>query len=331
VLAALVLALIGGMSLWILGATFVATAAVQQSVTAFLRTVSRRNLASWTENTATHAVALMVCVLLLANAASMPALNRISALTAVFIAGTSFVLWRHFLVPEFENRLKEAVRIGFPLVLSGLFSTWLTASGRVLMAGLLSPTDAAHYALAFRVAGVLVVAHQVVGTGLFARLFTLSDDRFDRLASRYLVGIGGIGIIFVLLVRIFLPSTLQFGHIRPGDIAAARDLFPGVIAQVTFILAYAALELRITRSMVAHLLLLPYLAIGLVTAAAVEGLSAARYLNPQILVLALILQTAGAVAALLTVLWRNGEKLRQVALACLFLFSAYLVLIGLSF
>jgi hypothetical protein len=318
----------GGNPIWTLAAVFIAGAAIQQALTAYLRTASHRNLAVWTDNAATHAVVIVVAILLLMRDRSLPALIVASAfVAAAALALSLLVAWRTN-APAFRERLREAVWIGFPLVLSSMFSAWLTASGRVLMAGYLSAADAAHYALAFRVAGLMVVVHQIVGTGLFARLFGLSSAQFDRLASWYILAMACAGVIVALVISLALPPGLHFGHISSAVIMAARTLFPAVMAQMLFILVYAGLELRITRSTIAHRLLLPYVVTAILVVGAVQGLSLLHMLSARGLACMLILQTILGIAIQFTVLWRHGEKLPQLIRTCVGLCAGAAVLIG---
>lgn len=330
--------LIVGLICWSLGSgaiitltgMFVAGGAIQQGFASYLRTTSHRNSAAWADNATIHAMFAAVLVMLIIRQHSLSALDGVSAVIAfmTFIAAAG-VCWRT-LKEDFKRRMAEALRIGMPLVLSSLFSAWIVASGRILTGSFGSAEATAHYAIGFRIAGLVAVLHQFVGTGMFARLFTLSSERFDRLVGWYVAGMGLVAFGISVAVR-YAPFPSHIGHITSQDIVDARALFPAVMLQVLFILVAAALELRITRANIALRLLVPYVVVTGATALILCGLAALKMVSTAVVVGAVLAQTIAGVAVQFAVLWRHGERLSTLLRNTTAVGAVYLALSGVLF
>lgn len=308
VLAGGVNLILGGRLVWTLSGFAIAGAAIQQAATVYLRCASRRNAAAWIENFSTHSLLAVVFALIVLGGCTLRSITFCAGLLAIGMGGLVAYSVKRFLQPRFQSRLVDAMMTGWPLTVSGLFSFWVASSGRVLISALISTDAAAHYAFAFRVAGALVIIHQIVNTGLFARLYQLEVERFDRIIGAYFAGIACFGLVVIAIVHHF-AGRFHFGSQTLVDLKQSAELFPIVMLQMFAIVVYGALEMRVTRTGTARYLLLPYLYISVATFFVAVLLSRAGMLNGSTLIYLVALQTVAGAAFQFRILGRTGEKL----------------------
>lgn len=289
----------------VLTAGVVAGAALQGGALTYLRVTGRRLLSSWFDNGALHLVVLLA-LLAVAIAPSQPAsaLEAAVLVSAVAIGVGALVLAIRFKKPRLIVRARQANSIGLPMVGNGLVLAWLATSPRFYFGTFLSMEDLAEYAIAFRLAGVLLVIYQAFFTGLFPRLYIMRPRRYDRWASACL----GIVVAAGVAVGVALPTILGHFYGQSLDAEARQGivaLFPLVAAQVFFWIAGGLLETRINRLRLAHRALRANLVLALAGLAVVAAAHHARVLDPLTLTLFIVVQTAAQPLIDLALLWRR--------------------------
>lgn len=111
---------------------------------------------------------------------------------AVILAWTTAGLFRDIRFTDgaaLRLEWRHALQAGFPLMVTGALATLVTTSGRAGAGMLLTPEEAAAYAVLSRGAALPIVAHQVLTVAVYRKLYTADA----ALLKRLLVGIiGGV-------------------------------------------------------------------------------------------------------------------------------------------
>jgi len=310
----LVLTIAGGSPAAVLVLNCIVLAIAQNHATAYARTTSHRNLAVWIENLATHAVVLVAVVAALLHAAAMPAVAGGTAAAAFLMtAGAAFVVHRSR-AADFAARARTAIRLGLPLLIYGLCSTWVAVSGRFYVGATLGASELASYSVSFRLASALLIVHAILGTALFARLYRLPARQYDKYLCIYQALIAAVSVLMI----VSYPSVLPWLRLQAIDARGQADsiaIFPIVLLHVFGWNAWATLEMRIARArrggQAAWRTLLVFSVFGLL-------LGALFWMNALTLRTAAGLisaQVVAGVAVQLYVLWRRGMKMRRTGTA----------------
>jgi hypothetical protein len=92
-----------------------------------------------------------------------------------------------------------------------------------------------------------LIVHNVVATGLFARLYSMPSRLYDRFLSLYLAAIAIIAVVMIAAFP-FIVGYIRFRSLGTDNIRAAAGLFPVVVLQIYAWGAWAALEMRLART-----------------------------------------------------------------------------------
>ncbi len=316
---ALVLAISGASAQWTMALAVLGLSVCQQCASAYARAHGLRNLTAWADHL--HLVMIVVATAGLSLVARPVAVDSLKyTLFALAIAGTGAalgVLW-WTLRPSLGVRLREAARLGWPMLLSSLCYGWVIASGRILIERFLGKDDLYTYAFTFRVAGLLLLIHAVIVTAFAAKLYKMPTRRFDRVASWMVLVLGAGSILFILFEPEKLISVLaaQTGFGVPGNIQmlSERPERALVALQVFFWGAGALLEMRLARARRAGAMVPRTLAILALTIAAVLGASVCGQLGFGSMLVILVVQQGLMCFALHEVLLRRRVPVRKTAL-----------------
>jgi O-antigen/teichoic acid export membrane protein len=91
------------------------------------------------------------------------------------------------------------LRLGLPLVATGVLSTLLGALGRVTIGVFGSDLAVANYAILFRATAVALVAHQLLIIGLFRSLYVWEVGMLQQRSPLIVLGVSAAVVIFQLL------------------------------------------------------------------------------------------------------------------------------------
>ena len=316
----LVLAVSGFPPQWALAGSVLGLTVCQQCASAYARAYGLRNLTCWADHL--HMVIIVLVTAALSLAARPVAVDSLKyALAVAALAGllaALVLLWRS-IGPSMGARLREASRLGGPMLLSSLCYGWVVASGRILIERFLSKDDLYTYAFTFRVAGLLLLMHAVIVTAFAARLYKMPTRRFDRVASLMVLALGAGSLLFVFLEPEKLISVFaaNAGFGLPGNsiVLAERPERALVALQVFFWGSGALLEMRLSRARRAGAMVLRTLAILAVVIIFVLVAFQFGRLNLGNMMLILVAQQGLLCLAMHEVLIRRRVPLRKTAIA----------------
>ncbi|MEG3085057.1 hypothetical protein U1707_15500 [Sphingomonas sp. PB2P12] len=192
----------------------------------------------------------------LALAGSAPAEKPVAASLIVVSAGSGVaaaIKLRNEALGTLASKLRQSFNAGRQMAAAALFGVWLGVSGRVLV-GLVCEAHLATYALAFRLAGVALIVHQIGLTLFYRRIFTARTRSADRLLSPLLAG----GWLLAGLVALIGPAIARAASM---DVSGAKagvvldQILPIVALQTGFWVGYALLQARVYRLGLAKALL----------------------------------------------------------------------------
>jgi O-antigen/teichoic acid export membrane protein len=289
-------------------------ALAQITLSSYARTFSHRNLALWFEGLSIYGMAVASLSLALLGLTGLSPLAILSSVVAAIFVTIALTLFARLKQADLVARLHSAVQIGLPLLAFTLSSIWASISGRIYIGAFLSIQDLSVYSVAFRVASAILVAHSVIGTGLFARLYNMRTRLYDRWLSLYLVGLGVLAVLMVPLFPVLL-AHIGFRSIGPEQVPLAITLFPIVVLQVYAWGAWASLEMRLARAgrsgPAAKKAIILIAGIAIVVA----GLRLTGVLTVNLCAGLMAAQMLGGVAIQFHILWRRGMKMRLSAIA----------------
>jgi hypothetical protein len=231
-------------------------AILQNTAAAWCRIRARRNLTAWADGTS-----IMLCSLACLVVSLGPVINlmlftawSLTAMAWLLAAVSIYHLIRRQL-PNLRERLLEAATIGFPIMIISTLGIWLGVGGRILI-GIVNVADVAVYAVAFRIAGLVLGVHQLATTAFFARLYGARTREADKLFSLFFIGVG----ILAALISLAGPWIVEFADF--DAISASNEmnlivLIPLAGAQTFFWIGHAMLQMRINRSGLAKATIVP--------------------------------------------------------------------------
>ncbi|OKO76733.1 hypothetical protein AC629_32520 [Bradyrhizobium sp. NAS80.1] len=299
----------------IFGASTIALA--QVALTSYMRTFSHRNLAPWFESISIYGMCVIASCLALIGLGGIVSLGAASAVVSALVVVSALALFARWKGAGLRNRLQSAIQIGLPLLTFTLASIWATVSGRIYVGAFLTVEDLSIYSVDFRVASALLIVHNIVATGLFARLYRMRSRLYDRFLGYYLTAIAIVGTVMIAVFPLAV-GYVHFRSIATNQMQAAVSLFPVLMLQVYGWGAWASLELRLARmrrsAQAARRAILLMVAI----ATLVAGLGMQGILNLKMCAALIALQMLGGVAIQLSTLWRRGAKMPRSATAVAF-------------
>lgn len=222
---------------------------------------------------------LLLCATIigcLALAGSAPAERTVAAFLIAVSAGSGLVAGiklQKKSLGTLLQKLRQNFNAGWQMAAAALFGVWLGVSGRVLV-GLVCETDLAAYALAFRLAGVALIVHQIGLALFYRRIFTARTRSADRLLSLLYVG----GWLFAGLAALTGPAIVRavgMDATGAGAEVVLDRILPIVALQTGFWVGYALLQARLYRLGLAKALLPWAVGIAALSGTAVVLLAAA--------------------------------------------------------
>ena len=236
--------LVGLPALWALCIACCAPAAAQATLAAYART---RALPMMNSIVDPLAAVVMICV--------VGVLHFCGRLTVVWLAGTltvvafaialvAFYAFLRCLRPGFTSAYREALSVGWPILVFGLVGVSIGAGLRPLLAAAFSLQALAVYSLCYRLAGGLLIFHQVLTTAIFSRLYMSGPQGFDRLVMGASTFLTLVALAMWVLLPRFIGLAFPAYRDQAGEIGR---LFPLVGSQVILWILNALLENRINR------------------------------------------------------------------------------------
>jgi O-antigen/teichoic acid export membrane protein len=292
-------------------------ALAQMTLSSYSRTFSHRNLAPWFEGLSIYGMAVVALCL---AAMRLVDFSRLAILTTIVAAGivvVALVLLARLRQAELIVRLRNATRIGLPLLAFTFSSIWAAVSGRVYIGAFLQIGDLSIYSVNFRIASALLIVHSIIATGLFARLYKMSSRQYDRFLSIYLVAIALLAAAMTAALPV-LVGQFRFRSIGTDNIDATVNLFPIVMLQIYAWGAWASLEIRLARTRRSAPAAKKNIVLMIAIAAVLVGLGLQGLLSLRLCTILVSLQMLGGVAIQLWTLWRRGAKMPRTLAAITF-------------
>ncbi|QOZ52010.1 hypothetical protein XH90_12030 [Bradyrhizobium sp. CCBAU 53338] len=299
----------------VLGACTIALA--QVALTSYMRTFSHRNLAPWLESISIYGMTGIATCLALVGLNGIAPLGAAATLVSALVVIVALMFFARWKKAGLTSRMQSALGIGLPLLAFTLASIWAAVSGRIYVGAFLTVEDLSVYSVDFRVASALLIAHSVVATGLFARLYRMRSRLYDRLLSYYLIA---IAIVAVAMIAAF-PFTVEYVHFRSiatDKMQPVVGLFPVLMVQAYGWSAWASLELRLARARRSAPAARRTIVLMVIIGALVASLGVHGMLSLRLSAILIALQTLGGVAIQLFTLWRRGAKMPRSAAAIAF-------------
>lgn len=198
-----------GNMVWALACCITTLTTLQYSASAYAKTHSMRNIATWVDNFTLVTATLLGVGLAAMGYGHSPTLAPMLidfAVLAVACTLACFYIAKTNWKPHAVDRLKRAMRLGAPLIVMTLFSSWVAAAaGRTLIGFTLPITDMALYALLFRIASLALVIHYMISTAFYAPFYSMSARRFEQIIPFYLAFVACVCATFAIGVPILLP------------------------------------------------------------------------------------------------------------------------------
>jgi O-antigen/teichoic acid export membrane protein len=142
----------------------------------------------------------------------------------------------------FEEPVRRALSIGFPLMLAGLSYFVLNAGDRLVIQRLLGPTEAGRYQIAYVVGYVVVLLLTFTGQAWAPRIASVRDEAErwallgrsrDELYRLLLPVIVGVTLGAPLLLRVVAPASFEPASLLLVVFLVALSAFPVVAASAT--------------------------------------------------------------------------------------------------
>lgn len=246
---------------------------------------------------------------------------------ALILFGSSIRLIKDIQFKDGAALLTEwrfALKAGFPLMVTGALATLVATSGRAGAGALLTPDEAAAYAVLSRGAALPIVAHQILTVAVFRKLFTVEATALNRLL---LTIVGGVTLAAGALVLLVSGFSWALGPAFEAASQAQSRPLQLLLAQSTLWSAIALNDLLNVRhersaqvlrwSLPAILLILPG-AFGLFLLSD-HTLQVFAWLHSGAMLLYFLVQTAA--------MWAHGVKSAAMPLAAV---SGFALLIALG-
>lgn len=142
------------------------------------------------------------------------------------------------------QKYKAALQFGRPILLSTFLILGLTATGRIFAGYYFDLAAVAIYGIYFRLAAVVIIAHQIVNIAYFKKIYASKSETLDLWFERFLGGI----ILLSAGVYFFVPTIAQyFFEMVRSTWASSQDLFLALLFQMFFWICLALFENIIAR------------------------------------------------------------------------------------
>lgn len=235
-----------GMPIIIFTASMLALSMIQSAGSTWFRTRGMRNRAAWADG-----FTVLSAGIGLAGASILwdqPGLMQFAALFAslTFISFIfSVMMALQTAGSQLYDRIVQATKIGWPMMLIGAMSIWLGVGGRIVF-GIINAADLAIYSVAFRIAGLVLGVHQLVITAAFAQLYTARTRQSDKIMGGFIALIGAISTVTAVTAPYFV-QYLDIAAVGPNEVPEFRGILAFACAHTLFWIAHALLQLRLNR------------------------------------------------------------------------------------
>lgn len=221
-----------------------ALTAVQTTGATYARIRARPLLNSMLDPLATLMTLAAALCLWIVGSLNQSALSVALTIIAWLLASAAVVNFLRVKRKKFGAAIRRVLVLGLPiLALSGI-AMIVGAGLRPLLAIRFDLEALALYALCFRLCAPALLVHQILNTGMFARLYRASDRSFDLV----LLGSMIVNCTVVLVLWLLIPTLIRsFFPQYAGNLTMTRGLFAAVGAQVVLWLAVSLLEMKMGR------------------------------------------------------------------------------------
>jgi hypothetical protein len=257
-------ALLAFAATWLAGAssdvTLIAAAlgvaVLHLAMSGYLRMLSRRNLTAWFDGTATILAGIAaVTLVLLWPGAGKPELALAYACVAAVGLGLGVTALARSALPDLRARFVDATRIGMPIMIVATLAMWMGLGGRIIV-GLLNQEGLPAYGVAFRVTGLALGVHQLAITAMYARLYAGRTKVADPIIAAFMVATCILTAGLVLGGQI-LPGYVTIAALDASAVASYREILPATGLHTFFWIAYAMLQMRVSRAGLAKTAIAP--------------------------------------------------------------------------
>ena len=224
---------------------------------------------------------------------------------------------------KLKTEWRHALKAGLPLMVTGALATLVTTSGRAGAGMLLTPEEAAAYAVLSRGAALPIVAHQVLTVAVYRQLYTVNAAMLNRLLVAIVGGVALSAVALWLLVPALGwalgPAFAQAAHAngRPLLLLLAQaSLWSGIALNDLLNVRHEKSAQVLRWSLPAILLILPG-AFGLFRLSG-HDLLAFGWLHAGAMLLYFLVQTAA--------MWAHGIRLPAVPAVVVSAFTLLIVL-----
>jgi O-antigen/teichoic acid export membrane protein len=142
--------------------------------------------------------------------------------------------------PKFisENYV-TAIKFGLPLILSGFLIIGLTGIARIIIEYFLGLEEVAIYSFYFRIAGVVVMIHQIINIAFFKKIYEAEPKILDKYFSAFIIAITLISSFLWWVVPIF---TINYFELLQETYSSNKLLYFILSIQMTYWIGLALNE-----------------------------------------------------------------------------------------
>ena len=193
-------------------------------------------------------VALLGAYMAFAGGLGLMVINGALAVYACLLLAVTWRVMRGVMAPFTRTDLGANIKIGLPLMFTGILSLLVASSGRLVLGGTASVAEVGVYAILYRGTALPLVAHQILIVGLFRKLFIWDIPVLQRRAPVIVFGVTFCALGFWALEDVF---TVLLGQKFADTLAQFR--FTGYIILFQTILwsAIALNDLLVARLQIA--------------------------------------------------------------------------------
>lgn len=233
--------------------------------------------------------------------------------SAIAIACGAALVFARTCGPDGLRRMKEAVRVGAPIVAVTLGSVWIMSSARIWYQLFGDEDSLFAYAFSFRLATLPAIVATIVIGAFSAELYKMPTRRFDRIGALLTAALF-LGSLAYMIAgpEVWIASRLAPAKAR---ILVDHPLIVLAPAQVFFYASQPFLNMRVARARLALRATSATLAVVGLSMALIAALHAVGRLTPLTIAIVAVAQQAAALAASHVVLARRGVPLRRTATA----------------
>lgn len=302
---------------------------IQYSASAYAKTHSLRNVATWVDNLSLVSSVILGCALAALGFGHTPGLGALliafSLLATGFVAASFWIAhqeWKENAWP----RLMRAMKLGAPLIIMTIASAWVAAAaGRTLVGFTLPLTDVALFALCFRIASLALIVHYVISTAFYAPFYSMPARAFEHIIPYYIAGVGMLSGAFAIGAPLLLPY-LPSNAVHPDNLGIGVHILPVLSLNTFAITVQAALESRVARARRVTRGTFNAILVSIPVAAAFFALAYFDMLTLQIAVWLIAAQTIGVNLRFFAILGRRGMHMPRVFTVVCFCYACLAII-----